>query len=555
MLTFENKRKKVCLFVFFIVYSLVLCSSYFNDSLVLLDDTAFHLNRISDLKDSLKNGYYLATITDKTLDGYGYANPFFYSEVFFYIPAMIHLLGGSLITSYKWFMYLITLATMIVAYLSAKNIFIIKGKPEQESVKYGLVFSMIYTTCPYRLINIFFRGAVGELLATIFLPLVFWGIYELFKEKGRRKWYLLSIGMAGIVYSHLLSLLLTSLMILFICLFKHEKVFKKDFLMEMGKAILLTIGLSAHFLFPFVEKYLSQTYYFQTYHFMGLPSENAFQYLNQPNQILLFILNLVLIQSFILMNQHILKGKKKTVKEKIYCFEICLYLLIAMTNFFPWNLIEQFPMMGQLQFPWRLFLLFSLFFALGISYSILTAYHHFKGFPIYVGMMISVVFLTFFGYSPTRVSEYQISHEYENNSHSLGGAEYLPSHFNIPYFNTKGFKIDAVEGVLISSEIKKEKGMFIGRFIVEQEQARLELPITYYKGYQVLLNNEEIDYDSSWNGLVEISTGEEKEGIIQVKYVYTTIQYVALVTTGVSVVVLRQIIRESKYSVSGYDIK
>ena len=67
-------KKNELIVLFFIIFSMIICFSYLNDTFFLLDDMPFHLNRISDLRDNLINGKFLSTISDKTLNVYGYAN-------------------------------------------------------------------------------------------------------------------------------------------------------------------------------------------------------------------------------------------------------------------------------------------------------------------------------------------------------------------------------------------------------------------------------------------------------------------------------------------------
>lgn len=532
-----NEKTKFYIALFFCISSLIMCLGYFNNSLVLLDDMTFHLNRISDLKDSLRNGYFFATISDKTLSGYGYANSFFYPDLFLYVPAFLNLIGVNLITSYKIFMYIITLLTMIVAYISANNIFILNQKTTDNSIKFGIIFSLLYTAFPYRLINVFYRGAIGEILSSIFLPLVFWGVYEIFKREDKARWQILAIGMTGVVYSHVLSLFLFSLMVLTICLFNYRKLLNKQVFIKFLKAMFLTFGLSAYFLLPFIEQYLSQGYYFQVKNFLGTPSENLFKILNHSNQILWFILNTLFIVLIFLMNKHYLFKKKNLDRDMIYLIEISIYLFIMTTNIFPWGIVEKLPFIAQIQFTWRLFLILSLFFVLGLSRAIYSSFNNVKNSSIHLAMTLSTLFIFLFGYSPND-GEIVVDKDYDNEFTSIGYAEYLPDTFNIEYYQNKGFNITAIDGEIKSSNIHKEKGSFIGEFEVESENTTLELPITYYKGYKILLNEEEICYEKSNKGLIQINTKTQVRGDITVKYNYSSMQYLGLTISFINLLIL-----------------
>ena len=53
----------------------------------------------------------------------------------------------------------------------------------------GIVMSLLYTLSGYRLTNAIYRAAVGELTAIAFIPLVFLGLWQLFQEDDKTKWW------------------------------------------------------------------------------------------------------------------------------------------------------------------------------------------------------------------------------------------------------------------------------------------------------------------------------------------------------------------------------
>ena len=51
------------------------------------------------------------------------------------------------------------------------------------------------------------RGALGENLAFIFLPIIAAGMYELYVKR-TDNWFLLAFGVTGLMYAHMLSLVM-----------------------------------------------------------------------------------------------------------------------------------------------------------------------------------------------------------------------------------------------------------------------------------------------------------------------------------------------------------
>lgn len=73
-------------------------------------------------------------------------------------------------------------------------------------------FSLLYTTSSFRSVEIFLRGAMGELLAMSILPLILLGFIKLYDSK--ESWVMLAISMTLLIYTHVLSVAMTMVMII-----------------------------------------------------------------------------------------------------------------------------------------------------------------------------------------------------------------------------------------------------------------------------------------------------------------------------------------------------
>ncbi|MCH7640941.1 glycosyltransferase family 39 protein, partial [Patescibacteria group bacterium] len=135
--------------------------------------------------------------------GYGYGYPQFnyYPPLPYYVMELIHLGGFSILDSVK--------AGFAVSFaLSAISMFIL-GRSLFGNVG-GFISSLFYVYAPYRATNVFNRGAVGEVWAFIFLPLIFWSILEIVR-KGKSKYIVyLALSYAGLLTTHLLTSLIFS---------------------------------------------------------------------------------------------------------------------------------------------------------------------------------------------------------------------------------------------------------------------------------------------------------------------------------------------------------
>ena len=70
------------------------------------EDLGYHLLRIENISEGLKDGQFPVKIGPIFLNGYGYASSLCYPELFLYIPAVLRILGVGIEPSYKVFAFL-----------------------------------------------------------------------------------------------------------------------------------------------------------------------------------------------------------------------------------------------------------------------------------------------------------------------------------------------------------------------------------------------------------------------------------------------------------------
>ena len=171
------------------------CLPLFSNYLYVGHDLDYHLQRITAMAAELSYGQFPVRLTTTTLNGYGYANPLCYCELFLLLPALLYNLWLPLRTCYQIYIFAVTLATCLIAYFSFGRI--------TESRRLGLLGAMLYTLSCYRLVCVYTRAAVGEFTAMAFFPLVLLGLYGLYtKDKPRfADWLPMSLGMAAMVQS------------------------------------------------------------------------------------------------------------------------------------------------------------------------------------------------------------------------------------------------------------------------------------------------------------------------------------------------------------------
>lgn len=227
------------------------CLPLFSDQLYFGHDLNYHLQRIAAMAEELSYGQFPVRIATTTLNGYGYINPLCYCELFLLLPALLYNLWLPLRACYQVYVFAVTLAAAVFSYRCFARI--------SGSRRAGVLGAALYTLSSYRLVCVFFRGAVGEYTAISFLPLVLLGVWQIYScEKPRfAQWAPLAFGMAALVQCHLISTELTAALLAVFCLLRLRQTFAPARLLAWCKAAALAFGLSAWFLLPFLATTMS----------------------------------------------------------------------------------------------------------------------------------------------------------------------------------------------------------------------------------------------------------------------------------------------------------
>lgn len=172
---------------------------------------------------------------------------FFYPYLTFYPYYLFYKLTKGLYAGWMLYIYFLSLVTYLISYYSCKGI-------THKSFN-SHIFALLYTFSAYRLDNIVVRFAAGEVIAITFIPLTFYGLYLILKGN-YHKWYHLTLGMSLLIYSHILSGVMTSVFIGLIYLttiwFSDKKAARTY---SLAVATVATLVLCSFQIFPMLEQF------------------------------------------------------------------------------------------------------------------------------------------------------------------------------------------------------------------------------------------------------------------------------------------------------------
>lgn len=226
-----------------IILSLVPLFDLFKPGLPITHDGQDHVVRIANFYENILDGNIIPRWAPNLNWGYGHPVLMFLYPLPSYSASLFHFIGFSFIDSIK-------LVFSVSFIFSGLFMFVFLSEfLDDFTAFFG---GVLYMFAPYRFVDLYVRGALGEHVAFIFLPLIFYFLLKLSKEK---KLNTLTIAAGGISFSGLfLSHNAVSLMFLPIAfiysLILALSVKKKEILVRHILTLILGIGLSSFFLLP-----------------------------------------------------------------------------------------------------------------------------------------------------------------------------------------------------------------------------------------------------------------------------------------------------------------
>ncbi|KKQ96147.1 MAG: hypothetical protein UT23_C0039G0004 [Candidatus Woesebacteria bacterium GW2011_GWA1_39_12] len=153
-----------------------------------------HIAWLQQMDLTLRSGQIPPRFVPDLSYGFGYPLFNFVFPLPFYLGEIFHLVGFSLVASVK--------AVFLLSFLFS-GYFMYKLLKEFTNSVLSLAGAILYIFTPYRSTDVFVRGAIGESLAFIFLPLVILAIVKITRDSKNRKWLgIFALSIAALLMSH-----------------------------------------------------------------------------------------------------------------------------------------------------------------------------------------------------------------------------------------------------------------------------------------------------------------------------------------------------------------
>lgn len=495
------------------------------------DDIPNHTMRIDSIARELVNGHFPIKMYSLFLDGHGYPEGVFYGSWLLYPAVLLRLAGFSVTTAFKSYILYINLATAIVSYQCFSRI--VKDK------NIGLIMSFLYTCSIWRLNVIYASSAVGQYSSLLFIPIIIYAVYELYRVDDadwsyyRRDAVILALGMTGLYTTHIIMTELTCLMLLICVVILIRKTVRLYRIKAFAFAGCISAVMGLWFVVPFADMYISTSmnvkdavHQVSTIQHEGLAINDLLAFsgrhmnatvgmvdaLSYSTPGIVLMITLIVATVLIFYRKH-----NVTILLLLGMSYLSLWLS---TDLFPYDYLAATSRIGRLLamvwFPVRhvgiAVGLLSVLFGLLISMLKKKNEHYYR----VVGIVCVVVTLLSVFNCYGNIDEgdrvtWQNTYELNNTA---AVDEYMPATVNQELFNNKAVG-EGVDGTFV-----KRMGSDVIWNIKSEKGGHIDLPIINYKGYSVVdESGNQLSITSGENGMLRVNLAGEYYGNLLVRYI------------------------------------
>jgi hypothetical protein len=455
--------------------------------------------RLAEMHRELKDLQIPPRWSDYLNHGYGYPLFLFNYPFPYFLADFFHFFGFGLVISIK-------IVFILSIVLSGLSMFVLARKFWGN---WGGVLSVVfYLYLPFRLVDLFVRGSIGESLAFVFYPLLFFLGLNLLEKKSI--FWILATAAAtfGLILTHNVMALVFFPFFLFFLFF-----FRKPFsFLPLLSSLVLGFSLAAFFWLPALleKKFVvvgGQPISDISQHFVNLsqlilPSWGY----NQVGQASSFSFQIGWVHLLAFIACLYLTRKARKIFLPVFISTLVLVLLMLPYSLFFW---QHTPPFSAVDFPWRLLGLVG-FFVSFLSGAIIKSRVGEYLAPILVALVISVNA----SYAkPIASINKPDSYYASNDATTTSFNELMPVWVQKKLTNRPQNKVEIItkKGKIKSLSFNSRKIDFL---IEAEEKALLQINTIYFPGWRFWLDKKEvpISYDNP-SGLIRLEVPQGKHEV------------------------------------------
>lgn len=515
---------------------------YFSDFLYTGHDLRFHLSRMTALAEGIRELQIPNRMQFGMLNGYGYASPLFYGEMFLLLPAVLYNLYVPVQTCYQVFVVLVNTATCLVSFWCFVRM--------SGDWKKGLFGSFLYTLSAYRMTNIMVRAAVGEYTAMIFLPLLVYGFWNIYTKPDGEKIRLgdclpLVWSASGIIQSHMLSCEMAAVFVLLFAVCGWKRTFRRNVFAALVKSLVLLVLLNLWFILPFLQSVrmgvnLSGSLRWIESNGVYLPQLLSIFHTASGGNVawgtkgemplalgVSFVCGLMLYLWIYIRRDSWKLLRDAELRMATVCMAFGMTAAFLASSFFWWdNLVYIHPRLayvaGMVQFPWRYLGLAAVFFTVMVLYLLRILEKRFSDRAVW--MVMAVFAASVFLSEGHFIMEFMDTHDGTRvyTQADLGTMTVMGAEYKLAGTDLEGYKRKDIlhgDGVEDLSFTQEKRGRYqLSCANRSGGTSYVDVPVQMYDHYHAYGGDRELELTRGENNRIRVLLPMDFEGKIELRY-------------------------------------
>ncbi|MBI2420749.1 MAG: hypothetical protein HYV38_01565 [Candidatus Levybacteria bacterium] len=233
--------KKILAILFCLLISIPVILPYFHAGYFPTHDGEWAVVRLGDMFRTLRDFQFPVRYSGNLNFEYGYPLFNFTYPFPYYLGVILHFLGMGFIDAIKILFAGSVVFSSFFMFLASRNLW--------KNTWAGIFSSILYVYFPYRIVDLYVRGSIGESLSFVLFPLLFYLAIKLISKSSFLLIGGIGICIAILIMTHnIMTVLFMPLFLIFISIqtfFKSKKAIKPFFI-----STFLGFGLSSFFWIP-----------------------------------------------------------------------------------------------------------------------------------------------------------------------------------------------------------------------------------------------------------------------------------------------------------------
>lgn len=501
--------------VLLIIVSIPLITPYLHAGYFPTHDGEWAVVRLAEMYRALTDGQF--PVRYSTYLNYGYGYPLF--NFAYPLPYYLGVIPGALIgfvNSIKLIFALSVPLSAIAMWLAVRKIF--------KNDLAGILAAVLYIYAPYRLVDLYVRGSIGESVSFVLAPLLLY--FGILIQERKNNYFLISLfalTLASLVTAHnIMGLYFTPIIILLTVAYMLQSEKRKW--ISLIASFTLGIALSAFFFIPaLIEKSLillattpiadrninwvnPKSLVISSWGYGVPPNKDSFTFQLGIAQII------AMLSFFVIFVKEIIL--KKIVSKNIFLATLLAIYVLLLILMFPQTgfIWENTPLLKEINYPWTL--IGPLIFITALASGLVTTSKKYGKAIAVILILLSIICALPFA-KPEKYVNYGDAHYSTNDATTTSSKEYTPLWVKSPPLEMPKQKV-----MFIGSGAANETVYTSNKIVVNysaNDNGVVQVNTIYYPGWTARINNQDakISYDNA-QGVMQISVTKGSGEIVLV---------------------------------------